>query len=35
MPFDEYLSAMKNPLEYGSQLEILAMSKLYKSVLFN
>jgi hypothetical protein len=28
--FEEYLEAMKNPLEYGGQLEIAAMSKLYK-----
>ncbi|CAF0761983.1 unnamed protein product [Brachionus calyciflorus] len=28
--FDEYLEAMKNPLENGGQLEIAAMSKLYK-----
>jgi hypothetical protein len=28
--FDNYLEAMKNSLEYGGQLEIIAMSKLYK-----
>jgi hypothetical protein len=28
--FDDYLDAMKNSLEYGGQLEIIAMSKLYK-----
>lgn len=28
--FDEYLEAMKNPLENGGQLEIAAMSKLYR-----
>ncbi len=28
--FDEYLEAMRNPFEYGGQLEIAAMSKLYK-----
>jgi len=27
--FEEYLEAMKNPLEYAGQLEIAAMSKLY------
>lgn len=28
--FDDYLEAMKNPLENGGQIEIAAMSKLYK-----
>lgn len=28
--FDDYLQAMKNPFEYAGQLEIAAMSKLYR-----
>lgn len=30
LSYEDYLESMKNPLESGGQLEIIAMSKLYR-----